>query len=263
MIIMEKTIFFVGLNVIRRYALNASWRKMIICGSLVVTTFNCLYFIIVFNIWREAWFYIFTDVSEKFIYTLNFVASVFCMVEVAEPGFESITYALITTAANSVSPLSSVVSYQLLAFFPLLHTQQSIAQDTWEVRMEFATLQVIVILINVSSLLCLPMLPRQKKETRDLVARKERSTFWGKFTVVTALLFLTYSTIVTFVTVAASDVYGCFKMLGGSGCSANESDTPAHMLVAGVLLFCYGVNFWHTFLPILMNQKKFSWSMFV
>ena len=48
------------------------------------------------------------------MYTLNFLASHASMVEVAEPGYEAITYSLITTATNAVSPLSAVISYQLL-----------------------------------------------------------------------------------------------------------------------------------------------------
>lgn len=189
MIIFEKVVFFIGLNLVRKYALNVSWRKLVLVGSLFVLCFNSLYYLIIFDIWRDgefgkclsaclrflkyitiilstAWFYIFTDVSALFMYTLNFLASHACMVEVAEPGFEAISYSLITTASNAVSPLSAVVSYQLLAFFPLLNDQDSIAADTPEVRKQFASLHTIVIMLNLSSLLSLPLLPRQKKETR-------------------------------------------------------------------------------------------------
>ena len=105
------------------------------------------------------------------MYTLNFLASHASMVEVAEPGYEAITYSLITTATNAVSPLSAVISYQLLgksqclrlflyallfcayfhitkpqyqiitplpAFFPSLNDQESIAEDTPQVRHEMA-----------------------------------------------------------------------------------------------------------------------------
>jgi hypothetical protein len=166
MVIFEKIFFFIGLNLVRKYALNISWRKLVLVGSMFVLVFNSLYYLIIFDIWRDAWFYIFTDVSALFMYTLNFLASHACMVEVAEPGYEAITYSLITTATNAVSPLSAVISYQLMAFFPLLNDQESIATDTPEVRKQFASLHTIVILLNLSSLLALPLLPRQKKETR-------------------------------------------------------------------------------------------------
>lgn len=155
------------------------------------------------------------------------------MVEVAEPGYEAITYSMITTATNAVSPLSAVISYQLLAFFPTLNDQESIATDTPQVRSEFATLHLLVIILNLSSLLSLPLLPRQKKETRELVAKKEKSTFWGAYAMCSAFLFLCYSTFVTFITVRYHDVYGCMKVLGGGGCSADESGSAALALVSG------------------------------
>ena len=262
MILTEKTVFLIGLAMVRRWALHVSWRKMILCGSLFTMFCNLLYFFIIFNVWRNAWFYIFTDVSASFMHTLNFLASVFCMVEVAEPGYEAITYALITTASNTVSPLSSVVSYQFLAFFPLLNTQESIGTDTPEVRAQFASLHLLTVLINLSSLLALPMLPRQKKETRELVAKGETSVFWGRFALLSALTFLLYSTVVTFLTVVAHDVYGCFKILGGGGCSADESPIPAYTMVVAVLSYSYGVNFVHSFWPILKGRERFRWDMF-
>mmetsp|Transcript_27271 Transcript_27271/g.55681 ORF Transcript_27271/g.55681 Transcript_27271/m.55681 type:complete len:693 (-) Transcript_27271:288-2366(-) len=263
MVIFEKFFFFVGLNLVRRYALNVSWRKQVLFGSFLVTVFNSLYFIIIFDIWRNSWFYIFTDVSAMFMYTLNFLASHACMVEVAEPGYEAITYSLITTASNAVTPLSAVISYQLLAFFPSLNDQESIATDTPAVRRDFATLHFWVIIINLSSLISLPLLPRQKKETRELVAKGEKSTAGGLFVILSAFIFLIYSTAVTVITVKYHDVYGCAKMLGGGGCSEDESSVMAVILIGAILLYCYGTNFYLSFWPILRGERRFSWQMFL
>jgi hypothetical protein len=197
------------------------------------------------------------------MYTLNFLASHASMVEVAQPGYEAITYSLITTATNAVSPLSAVVSYQLLAFFPSLNDQESIAADTPQVRKDFACLHSLIILLNMSSLLSLPLLPRQKKETREMVAKGEKSSFWGCFVIVSAFTFLSYSTFVTFVTVKYHDVYGCMKILGGGGCSGEESSTMAFGLVTVILLYCYGTNFYLLYWPIVVGERKFSWKMFV
>lgn len=197
------------------------------------------------------------------MYTLNFLASHAAMVEVAQPGYEAITYSLITTSTNAVYPLSAVVSYQLLAFFPSLNDQESISTDTPQVRKDFACLHALIILLNMSSLLSLPLLPRQKKETRELVAKGEKSSFWGSFVIVSAFTFLCYSTFVTFVTVRYHDVYGCMKILGGGGCSGEESSTMAFGLVSVILLYCYGTNFYLSYWPIVKGEHKFSWKMFV
>ncbi|KAL3915634.1 MAG: hypothetical protein SGILL_005555, partial [Bacillariaceae sp.] len=211
--IMESVFFAVGLTLVRKYALDFSWRKMIWIGTFMVNFFNLLYLLIVFDILRNPWFYIFTDVSDTFMITLNFLAGVFAIVEVSEPGFESITYSLVTTCNNATIPLSIVISYQLMAFFPDLNTQEGLAQDTPEVRRQFAYLILIVEAVNFTSLLSLPMLPRQREETRELVAKGETSAFWAKFTIISAAVFLIYSTIITFFTVAGAEQYGCLKIL--------------------------------------------------
>jgi len=170
---------------------------------------------------------------------------------------------LITTASNAVRPLSSVVSYQILAFFPDLNSQQSIAMDATLVRKQFALLHIMTILINLSALFALPMLPRQRKETHELVAAGVTSPFWGFFALISALSFLTYSTIVSFMTVAGAETYGCYKILGGEGCSEDESSFLVIMLVGSVLIYCYGVNFYLSFWPILKDGLHFSFSLFI
>ena len=225
---------------------------------MLVTIFNLLYLLIVFNIVRNPWFYIFMDVTDTFMYTLNFTASVFAIVEVSEPGFEAIIYSLITTANNATIPLSVVISFQFMALFPRLNTQEGLAEDTPEVRKDFGLLIMIVEIINLSSLFALPLLPRQKQESQELVAKGETSSFWAKFTLISAAIFLIYSTITTFMTVAAADSIGCLKILGGAGCSEGESDIPVYLLMGAVFLYCYGVNFYFTFWPIVTGKEKFD-----
>lgn len=226
------------------------------------TLFNLLDLLIVFDVWRNPWFYMFTDISATITYSLNFMTSCFCIVEIAEPGLEAITYALITTANNDVLPLSSVISYQFLAFFPKLNTQGGLAEDSQEVRNQFGLLLLALEITNLTSLFALPMLPRQKKETRELVAKGEKSKFWASFTLISGFVFLVYSTLVTFFTVAGADTLGCYKVLGGSGCTESESSIPVYLLIASAFVYCYGVNFYLTFWPIITGREKFSWDMF-
>jgi hypothetical protein len=158
--------------------------------------------------------------------------------------------------------LSTVISYQFMALFPSLNTQDGLRVDDAAVRNQFAFLLLIVEVIGLTSLLALPMLPRQKKETKELVAKGETSKFWAGFTLVSATIFLIYSTLVTFMTVGAADTLGCYKILGGEGCSPNESFIPVYCLMGACFLYCYGVNFYFTFWPCITGKKKFSFGMF-
>jgi hypothetical protein len=54
-----------------------------------------------------------------------------------------------------------------MALFPSLNTQAGLAVDDETVRKQFALLLLIVEVIGLTSLLALPMLPRQKKETKE------------------------------------------------------------------------------------------------
>ena len=60
------------------------------------------------------------SISQEFIYTACFIVLFFPINKVAEPGFESMTYKLISTAGNVAYPLATVLSQQLLSFFPAL-----------------------------------------------------------------------------------------------------------------------------------------------
>lgn len=99
--ILENLVFLAGLGLIRRFGLDWSWRKMIWSGTLLVTIFNLLYLLIVFDVIRNPWFYMFVDVTDNFMETLNFLAGTFAIVEVSEPGFEAITYALSEYTSSS------------------------------------------------------------------------------------------------------------------------------------------------------------------
>ena len=205
------------------------------------TLFNLLDLLIVFDVWRNPWFYMFTDISATITYSLNFMTSCFCIVEIAEPGLEAITYALITTANNDVLPLSSVISYQFLAFFPKLNTQEGLAEDSKEVRKQFELLLLALEIVNLTSLFALHMLLWQKKETRELVARGEKSKFWAPFTLISGFIFLIYSMLVTFFTVVGADTLGCYKVLGRSSCTENESSIAVYLLIVSTFSYCYGV----------------------
>ena len=62
MVIFEKILFIVGLNLARKFFLNTSWRKSVLVGSFLILIFNALYFLIIYDVYRNPWFYIFTDV---------------------------------------------------------------------------------------------------------------------------------------------------------------------------------------------------------
>jgi len=249
-------------SLLSSYALSFVYRLKFWARGLVLAT-NLIYLLIVYDVIRNSWFYVVFSVSEEFIYASCYIVPLWPIAEVAEPGFESMTYALITTAGNVAGPLSTVLSQQLLSFFPALQSQDTIKADTPEVRNQMMGLFVLTEVINFSALLCLPMLPRQRKETRQLVKEGGTSSFWGKFGLISGLVALIYSSIISWVTVADPKI-GCLNILGGTGCkdasavSAKVDYAFSIVLMAMVFLYCYVIIYIFT-----IRGQKVQWSNYI
>jgi hypothetical protein len=224
---------------------------------------NLIYLLIVYDVIRNSWFYVVFSMSEELVYAAAFIVPLFPVAEIAESGFESMTYALITSAGNVAGPLSTVVSQQFLSFFPALESQETIKADTPSVRNQMMGLFMLTELINFSGLLSLPMLPRQREEARELVREGGDSSFWGKFGIFSGLVFLIYASIVSWITVADPEI-GCLRILGGRGCEgasavgAKVDYAFSIVLMASVLLYCYGIIYIFT-----IRGKKVQWSNYM
>ena len=151
--ILDTLLFIVALQFIRTKGLKFSWRKMLLIGKVFLLVMNFMYLLIVYDVTRNPWFYTVFSVSDEFSFLLADVVGQFPSPEIAEPGFESMTYALILTAMSISRLLSAVISQQLLSFFPALADQDSILADTPSVRHQMMSLQLVVEVINFSSLL--------------------------------------------------------------------------------------------------------------
>lgn len=257
--LIENVVFIVGLWLIKRYFLNTSWRKLNLIGMGIVSTMNLLYLLIVYDICRKEWFYIVFSTTESFMYTANFLVNVFCIIEVAGEGLEAVTYALITSATAATYPLATAVSLALLSFFPILNEQDSLSEDTPAVRNAMASLIVVILVLNWSGVLAMPMLPRQREETRELVKKNEKSKLWAAVALIAGLCAIIYSTIITIFSARG----GCAAIFGGPGCDDGNPGQGLFVVMAVIFGFCYCVPFYHVYWPILMRRESFRWSIFV
>jgi hypothetical protein len=256
--LMENIVFIVGLALIKKYFINTSWRKLNLIGMGIVSTMNLLYLLIIYDVTRNVWFYVIFSTSESFMFTANFLVNVFCIIEVAPANLESVTYALITSTTTAAYPLATALSIALMSFFPILNEQDSFAEDTPAVRNAMASLTGIIVLLNWSGILAMPMLPRQRAETRKLVKKKEVSKLWAALSLLAGLAALIYTTIVTVKTSMGS----CGRVFGGAGCEGKK-EVGLYVAMCMIFGFCYLVPFYHIYLPILKGKEKFSFSMFV
>ena len=120
--------------------------------------------------------------------------------------------------------------------------------------------------IHFLLLQALPMLPRQREETFQLVREGKISTFWGRFGLCSLVLALIYSSFVVWTTVLDPQL-ACLHILGGTGCSVDD-DTGINIkvdyiisiiLMVGILLYCYGIIWIFTFRIIGFKWSNYYW----
>ena len=91
----------VGTFAYKRCLLNASWRGTYAVGILGMQGFNLLYLLtIYFDVFKDGWWYVFTQVDMEFAYAFTFVIGIIIVPEIALPGYEGIIYGAITTYSN-------------------------------------------------------------------------------------------------------------------------------------------------------------------
>jgi hypothetical protein len=212
-------IFVAGLWLTRRYFLGASWRKMILITTIVMSVIDAPFtFMTIFGVVRNQYFFL----GEAFLVSLpratSFVVSIYVIVELAEEGGEGLAYGVLTTIGNLSGPLSTVLSNYIFGhfFFPSLSDSKNYVDDTPEFRNEVAWSYVISYVFGFSALLLLPLLPDQKEETQERKRTRPRSQYYTLITCMIIALALGFSLTLNILSVIPSTM--CLEIAGGEGC---------------------------------------------
>ncbi|KAF4320672.1 hypothetical protein BBO99_00001279 [Phytophthora kernoviae] len=113
----------------REYFLNTSWRWiMLTCSFFTTVVFFGVNLVTTFDIIRNEWFYLGGPQLAAIPEGMRSVVAGFVTVEIAESGFESATYALLTTAHNLAWPFAQSVTNLVDAYFDV--SDDAIASDT-------------------------------------------------------------------------------------------------------------------------------------
>ena len=94
---------------------------------------------------------------------------------------------------------NTTINQPILALFPSLVDTATIKKDTPEMKNEYASFEIIIVIFYFLAIYSLPMLPRQAEETRVLYKTNERSTLWATVTTVSFMVLFLYSSVACFV----------------------------------------------------------------
>ncbi|EGZ20904.1 hypothetical protein PHYSODRAFT_259606 [Phytophthora sojae] len=201
---------------VHRCLLSRSWHSSVfvaLLGGLVIGF--PVVMTVVFDVWRNKFLFLIATQIVSFADCVAMVVRMLVVVEIAEPGFESSTYGLVTSVYNLADPVATALSNGMGAHFSVFDVD--IEQDSDEVRMRVGAL--FAVLFSVRALVCLgtlPLLPGQKRDARELKARGGSSKVMALSVFSTIGIAFCAALTANFLSIFKST--SCLMVAGGPGC---------------------------------------------
>lgn len=188
--------------------------------SLIIEVFTAL------DIVRDKYFVLMSEQLVIFTSAIAVMVRMTAMIEIAEAGKESGTYAVITAFTSLAEPISAALSNYLSAAFSLF--DESIESDSAHVRRQVIALSATLVCLRLAgNIVILPLLPRDrgsanlmKAECRieegdsDIGAAKNRWIATAVVVIVITVSIAALSANVMAVLVPTA----CLPLAGGPGC---------------------------------------------
>lgn len=206
----------VGIFFTKKYLLNTSWRKILaICIVLMAVIVYIPAIFYDFGMVRNQFFCVGAPLVNNLALGIFFIVCTFCAVEIAEKGYEGITYGMMTTVGNLSVPFTNVFGSVLSSQFDLYTEGRKLRDDAFGRRQMFY-LDTCIFVLNLCALFCLLILPDQKQEIQRLLATGARSKTVGTVVVVAFFLTMCWSTTANFL--LSFESTSCLPIVGGRGC---------------------------------------------
>lgn len=216
--IISLIIFAIGLQMIKRYYLNYSWRRMLAFTiiTLNITDMICS-FLTIYDIYRNQYFYLGETIIDEIPSAFNFIVSTFIIVEMADDGNEGMVYGLLTTVSNLGSPFSRAVGNGIFTLFKdNLSNNQNYINDTPEFRNQVGLSFGLSYLFSFLSLFFLTLLPRQKIEAQKRKLEWSSKYIYAIISITLIIFAFIYAVTINLLTIFPQTM--CLKIVGGQGC---------------------------------------------
>ncbi len=202
-----------------RYGLHWNWRVITAVTMIGVVTLDALcMFFVTWNVWRNQYFWLGIPVIEQLPYGISFIVATYVVVELAEMGHEGAIYGLLTTVSNLSDPFAKTISKNVNAPFHI--TIEELQNDSSEIRQNITATLLIMYGMKLLSLVWLPLLPAQKKQTQLLKAHGGTSRTMGMITVGYIVFAMVWSVTTNLMTMFPST--SCLVIAGGDGCTKSN-----------------------------------------
>ncbi|KDO20381.1 hypothetical protein SPRG_21336 [Saprolegnia parasitica CBS 223.65] len=192
------------------------------------THWNWRYFLTIYDVYRNQWFYLGVPVLENIPTGINFVVGTYVIVELAESGNEGVMYGLLTTISNLPSTFGSMITNIIDG--SLDYNKKLIKADAPETRDQVAYSYFVAYGSVLLGCFCVFLLPNQKAAVAEL---KKNGGSQPK--VAAAIFFILFAVLCTSITGNLSSMFEstrCMRLAGGAGCK----EAPPSAYLAGIFV---------------------------
>lgn len=195
-----------------RVGLHWNWRVCIALTVIVgVVLDGIMSMLVTWDIVRDQWFWLGVPVVGHIPDGVRFIVSNFVVVELVESGSEGALYGLLTTTSNLAAPFGRTTAKLINSRFHVW--EADILRDSFETRRDVMITIWICYILKILSLALLPLLPRQKQETQDLLRVGGTSRSMATLMLVLLAVALVLATVINLLSMNEST--RCWAITGG------------------------------------------------
>ncbi|OWZ23326.1 Folate-Biopterin Transporter [Phytophthora megakarya] len=207
--------YMFGMMITSKWGLHWNWRWMIvITGVILIVIDSICNFIIVWNVYRSQWFWLGPPIVAQLPNGISFMISSLVIVELIGEGNEGAMYGLMTTISGIASPFAT--SLTVIIDNPFDITNDRVQEDDYSIHMDISYTMIIAYGAMIVSWVFLLLLPRQKRETQELLHTGGSNKWLGGITVFYLSFSLVWAVMVNIM--AIFDSTSCLVIAGGDGC---------------------------------------------
>ncbi|RLN78231.1 hypothetical protein BBO99_00006118, partial [Phytophthora kernoviae] len=207
--------FMFGFMITSKWGLQWNWRWMIvITGAFMILVDGFCNLIIVWDIYRSQWFWLGPPIVSQLPNGVGFMISSLVIIELVSEGNEGAMYGLMTTISGIASPFATSLTVIIDNQFNI--TNERIQEDDDSIHLDITYTMIIAYGARAASWVFLLWLPKQKRETRELLRTGGSSKLLGGLTVFYLSFSLVWAVMVNFL--ANFESTSCLVIAGGSGC---------------------------------------------
>lgn len=247
--------------IITIYGMGWSWHKIylaVIIGGSILDLCRLLF---VFDVASHPALWAFLNCTRGPIVAAGSLPIEWAINIVAKPGYEATTTAILGTCTLLAQLVcQTMVIGPIASLFPESAKADgfTVIEMPPELQTEMLHFEIVAVILKLSTIYFLPLFPRQRKEAKEKSDRNETSRLWLIFLLVATGLTLVFTTLRAWGPVILPDNITCMRILGGIGCSEDESMIPLYLKFFVVLGFCYGVPTALVYVPIITGKQKFK-----